>query len=127
MKKFLIILLMLVYGISSSGMTINLHYCCGKLDGISFLGKQDKGCEMGNHLKKSSCCNDKQISAKLNADQQSTAKWLQVYKQLIAAPVYSTSYNLFTNQIVTTNRLARGTPVPIFPVPIFIKNCVFRI
>lgn len=126
MKKYLIILLMLVYGLSTSGMTINLHFCCGKLDDISFSGQNSKGCEMGNHLKKPGCCNDKQVVAKLVSDQQTTAKYTQTNNEVVAiAP--AVTYGLSTNLYVSVNRLARGTPVPIVSVPIFIKNCVFRI
>ena len=119
---------MLMYGISSSGMTITLHYCCGKLDDISFSGVEKDRCPMGDHLKKSGCCNDKQVSAKLHAEQQAATKWVQsTQKQFIAQPYYPSAINVFTAQIIQVNRLARGTPIPISQVPLFIKNCVFRI
>jgi hypothetical protein len=127
MKKFLVIILMLVYGLSSSGMTINLHYCCGKLDDISFFGKKDSQCPMGNHIKKSGCCNDKQISVNINAEQEQASKWVQTGKLSIATPVFQTTNTSFTGNHVSVNRLARGTPIPATSVPIFIKNCVFRI
>ena len=127
MKKLFIIVLMLVYGLSSSGMTINLHYCCGKLDGVSFTGKKEKTCKMGNHIKKSGCCNDKQISAPLNFEQQAATKWVQSTKQTIAVPVHHVLNTSFKDYIVSTNRLARGTPEHLPSIPLFIKNCVFRI
>jgi hypothetical protein len=127
MKKLFIIVLMLVYGLSSSGMTISLHYCCGKLDGISFSGKEEKSCKMGNHVKKSDCCNDKQISASLHSDQQLAAKWVQANKQIIAAPVHQDINTSFKGGIVSNNRLARGTPEYLPSIPIFLRNCVFRI
>jgi hypothetical protein len=127
MKKLFIIVLMLVYGLSSSGMTISLHYCCGKLDGVSFTGKQDKACKMGNHIKKSGCCNDKQISSSFYSDQQAATKWVQSTKQTIAAPVYQMVNTSFKGYIVSVDRLARGTPESIPSIPLFIKNCVFRI
>jgi hypothetical protein len=127
MKKVFIILLMLVYGLSSSGMTISLHYCCGKLDGISFSGKQGKSCDMGNHLKKSGCCDDKQISASITGEQQTASKWVQVNKQPVSIPNFPAVNSLFTDYIISVDRLARGVPVPISPVPLFIRNCVFRI
>jgi hypothetical protein len=127
MKKLFIIVLMLVYGLSSSGMTITLHYCCGKLDGVSFTGEQEKSCNMGNHVKKSGCCNNKQISASLTSDQQLAAKWVHSAKQTIAAPVYYITNTSFKDHLVSTDRLARGTPEHPPSVPLFIKNCVFRI
>ena len=127
MKKLFIIVLMMVYGLSSSGITISLHYCCGKLDGVSFSGKQESACEMGNHVKKSGCCNDKQVSASLSSEQQANTKWVQSIKQTIAAPVYYVVNTSFKGYIVSVNRLARGTPKHLPSIPLFIKNCVFRI
>ena len=127
MKKLFIIVLMMIYGLSSSGITISLHYCCGKLDGVSFSGKQERTCEMGNHFKKSGCCNDKQVSASFNSEQQAATKWVQSAKQTIAAPVYHVLNTSFKGYVVSVNRLARGTPKHLPPIPLFIKNCVFRI
>ena len=128
MKKLFIILIMLVYGLSSSGMVISLHYCCGKLDDVSFSGKNHRSdCPMGSKIKKSSCCNDKQISTKLNADQQAAIKWIQLNKQTLSAPENPAFPVLFTGFIIAVDRLARGTPATSSVVPLFIKNCVFRI
>jgi hypothetical protein len=126
MKKIFVILLMLVYGVSSSGMTVNLHYCCGKLDNVSFSIKHKKGCAKAEGIKKSGCCNDKQFSAKLSIDQQSVVKWMPSNKDLIISPQYA-AYNInFPEQVISVGKLARGAPT-IHTVPLFIKNCVFRI
>lgn len=127
MQKIFIILLMLVYGLSSSGMTVSLHYCCGKLDGVSLTGKQDKTCKMGNHSKKSNCCKDKEISASKTADHQAAAKWVNLANQPIALPVYYVVNTSFKDYSISIDRLARGVPVNHLKVPLFIKNCVFRI
>jgi len=128
MKKLLIILLMLVYGVTSSGMTVTLHYCCGKLDDISFTGKQEKQCPMGSkHMKNSSCCKDTQLTAKLAADQQLAAKWIASAQSNQAEFAPAFSIDLFNRQVVTGHQLARGAPVPYSTVPLFIKHCVFRI
>jgi len=127
MKKLFIIVLMLVYGLSSSGMTISLHYCCGKLDGVSFTAEKANTCKMGNHVKKSGCCNDKQISSLVSSEQQTVTKWVQSIKQTVAAAVCHIANTSFKDYIVSVDRLARGTPEPIPLIPLFIKNCVFRI
>lgn len=127
MKKLFIIILMLTYGLSSSGMSVSLHYCCGKLDGISFSGRHSKGCAKNNEIKKSRCCNDKQISLKVHTDQEPVAKWIQAYKSIIALPLSKPALTSFTRQYITVDKLARGTPPLLSPVSLFIKNCVFRI
>jgi hypothetical protein len=45
----------------------------------------------------------------------------------IAAPVYQMVNTSFKGYIVSVDRLARGTPESIPSIPLFIKNCVFRI
>ena len=127
MKKLFTVLLMLVYSLSSSGMTISLHYCCGKLDGVTFSAKQDKSCGKNNELKKSSCCNDKQISIKVNTEQELSSKALQAYKITIVAPVSNPLYTLHTQPPTLVSSLARGAPIPLTSIPLFVKNCVFRI
>jgi hypothetical protein len=124
-KKLFIILIMLVYGVSSSGMSITLHYCCNKLDSVSFTA-HSKSCEMGDRSKKSSCCSDKQISTKAIADQEA-AKWVQSLNSTVAVPVSTPAFINFASCKVSVQRLARGTPFKISSVPIFIKNSVFRI
>lgn len=127
MKKLFIILIMLVYGVSSSGMTINLHYCCGKLDDVSFTGDHSKGCAMASVKKNSKCCHNQQLTVKLNTDQQQAVKWVQVHKAYVAelpAPVYLLTP---TNLLAATGVLARGTPFTLPSVPIYLRNCVFRV
>ena len=78
MKKLLALVLLMGYGLSSIGMTVHLHYCCGKLDKIQFSAPSKKHC--GNkheHISGKSCCDDKEISIKLKSDYNSE-------KQLIA-------------------------------------------
>ncbi|WP_148661191.1 hypothetical protein [Flavisolibacter tropicus] len=44
MKKLLTLFVILVYGVASAGATLHLHYCCGKLDKISFSAAHNKDC-----------------------------------------------------------------------------------
>ena len=62
MKKLLVIVLLLVYGAASSGMTLHLHYCCGKLDKIDLAPVKHKGCGSEHKLGKKSCCDNKELS-----------------------------------------------------------------
>ena len=128
MKKLLIILVMLVYGLSSMGMSINLHFCCGKLDDISFSLPKDKSCAKDqNSISKKRCCDDKHLEFKLKADQEPSAKWVQTYKQLTAPSITTVSNNFWQPQHQPVNELATGPPLTTSPLPLFIKNRVFRI
>lgn len=42
MKRSYVILLLFIYCLSATGATFYLHYCCGKMDDISFVQKTDE-------------------------------------------------------------------------------------
>jgi hypothetical protein len=75
MKKLLIILLLVVYGSSSFGMTLNFHYCCGRLDKIDFTAAavNDCGKSQDPAMGSAPCCDNKTISLKITSEQE-TAK-----------------------------------------------------
>lgn len=72
MRKIAVIFLLLVYGCAASGATLYLHYCCGKLDRISFHGS-NKPSRM-KCMSAKDCCDNKQIELKIKADQELVAK-----------------------------------------------------
>jgi hypothetical protein len=128
MKKITIILLMLVYGLSSTGATVHLHYCCGKLDDISFSQKTKKGCTTSKTaVCKKNCCDNRHIELKLKADQEPAAKWVQSFKLLQAPAILAVSDVTFINRQQPVNEYPTGPPLLSPSVPIFIKHCVFRI
>jgi hypothetical protein len=128
MKKLFIILIMLVYGLSSTGTSVNLHFCCGELDDISFSIPKEKSCAKDHDsLSKKRCCDDKHLEFKLKADQEPSAKWIQAYKQFTAPSLTTVSFLLWQPQHTPVNELATGPPLVASSLPIFIKNRVFRI
>jgi hypothetical protein len=44
MQKFLVIFFSMLYLTVTSGITMNLHYCGGKLKTVSFFSSNEKGC-----------------------------------------------------------------------------------
>ena len=128
MKKIFAILLMLVYGLSSTGATVHLHYCCGKLDDISFSQKAKKSCTTTKAaVCKKNCCDNKHIELKLKADQEPAAKWVQSFKLLQAPAIPAVSDVTFINRQQPVNEYATGPPLLLSTVPIFIQYGVFRI
>ena len=118
---------MLVYGLSSTGATVHLHYCCGKLDDISFSHNAKKGCAADKAVGKKSCCDNKHIELKLKADQEAAAKWVHSYKAFDTPVFITASYAFFIRQHKPVNEYATGPPLAASPLPLFIKNRVFRI
>ena len=128
MKRFLIILIRLVYGLSSTGMSVNLHFCCGKLDEVSFSSLKEKGCAKDeDSFSKKRCCDDKHLEFKLKSDQEPSTKQIQAYKQLTEPILTTASYIFWQPQHQPVNELATGPPLRASALPLFIRNCIFRI
>lgn len=128
MKKLVVIFLLLVYGITSSGTTISLHYCCGKLDDISFSTVFEKECAMDNKgVSKKRCCDNKHVELKLKADQEPAAKWLQVQKTLSSPVAISAHFITSEPKFILQQPATNGPPESIAAIPLFVKNRMFRI
>lgn len=126
MKKIIVIVLLLVYGLSSSGATIHLHFCCGKLDDISFSSTDPKSCSEKTFNSKN-CCNSKHVELKVKSDQEPGAKWLAACKSFTKFH-YPVIYHgsTFCGK-VTPCEFATGPPQKALAVPLFIQYCSYRI
>jgi hypothetical protein len=69
MKKLFVIVLLLVYGVASTGATLHFHYCCGKLDKIDLSPVKHKGCGTDHEFGKKSCCDNKEVTLNIGSDQ----------------------------------------------------------
>lgn len=139
MKKLLVSILAFIYLFSSVGATIHMHYCMNKLVSWGFTERDtDKNaCEYCGmyrpptyrHCFKETrgCCSDEQQQIVITADQQNNNSLCHIPAPTEAEiPAYpdhinSDHYRLPKNYAVT-HALS-----PAKPVPLFIRNCVFRI
>jgi hypothetical protein len=78
LRSSLVVLLSLMVFLTSSGLTVNLHYCAGKLANVSLkdnhancmmpVSKAKNSCEKSNSKssisKKDACCKNQQVKAK---------------------------------------------------------------
>ena len=124
MKKILIIMLMVIYGFSTMGMTINLHYCCGKLERVDLTSAStNKGDhEMG--LK--GCCEIKQISNKEKSDQENYILTVKAFKSFSATNSAFTAINTFKPDGRPGSSAPHSSP-PFTKRPVFILICDFRL
>jgi hypothetical protein len=60
-KQLLTIAVLLVYSLASSGYTLNVHYCCGKIDSINFTAATAASCQHGMEMKDGPCCADRSV------------------------------------------------------------------
>lgn len=126
MKRLTVLLLLIVYGFSSSGMTLHFHYCCGKLDKIELSPAKEMKCGMQHKAEKKSCCDSKQLELKVKSD----------YKAEAAAKLIIPSFSAaksFTDFAVTQPRYGKQlipqvfAPPPLYQNPLYIFHCLYRI
>jgi len=127
MKKIAAIILILVYGMSSLGMSVTADYCCGKLSKLGVSLKQNENPKQDNQLENKRCCGHKEVSFKVKTDHEITAKQnIVVSTQAVVQPVFFDvpSRLNFLNKAISQN--SNGPPL-FNAVPVYISNCVFRI
>ena len=139
MKKLFATILAVIYLSTSMGMTVHLHYCMGKLFswGLANPDKEENCGRCGmpksntdSHCKtiKSGCCKDTHTIVKLDKDQkaaESAYKFFTLSFDAVSGSLANLPDRYVASFIVdypTTN----APPDP-DKVPLFIRNCNFRI
>lgn len=125
MKKLLVIALMLVYGLSATGMTLHLHYCCGRLDGISLSPAPPKKCPGYRYMSQKSCCDHQQVQFRISAEQH-PAKYFQTAYDGLAVPAPLAPYGI-SRQAIIGKPLPEVFAPPPLPKDFRILYCVYRI
>ncbi len=127
MKKAFIILLMLMYGASSFGMSLHFHYCCGKLDKVDFSSLKNKQCDSGKYhnMGGKPCCDNKQVSLNIKSDQDPGKVLHFPFHHIAVKPTQS---DFLISSPVATKKLLPE----IFAPPPLQKNftqlyCIYRI
>ena len=130
MKRFIACLLMLLYVVSVSGATFNVHFCGSKLQALSFAGFDHKGCCFGKAKpKKAGCCKDRMVSIKAGNDHkqiENISAPSSISKIFIAeVPTY---LDLFiSNPTITLIPNFHSPPIRDGDTKLFILHSVFRI
>lgn len=132
MKKFLVLILSILYISTSSGAAINLHYCMGKLVDISLFSQHEDACPKCGMEKqetsKNNCCADEQKQLKAQDDQKVVNTY--VFNSLkIDAAIPVAFYEL---PEIVINRRDVATPFGNAPPrsrsqEIYLLHCNFRI
>ena len=90
MKRSLIIIFLVTYILSVSGMTMNMHYCGGELSSVNlgwFTSGQDVKCGCGKKEMSSNCCKDKKLSLKLKDAHKKPVQLFDFTKRCFQKPV----------------------------------------
>lgn len=125
-KRLAAILMILLFGVSSSGATIQLHYCCGKLKSISFGSVQAADCGMDMEMESGPCCETQSLSS---GTQDQEHQYFSITPGSAAPAEALPAYTGIRHRVVSENvyheTAITGTPPP--RTDILVKHCVFRI
>ena len=131
MRKLSVLILAILYISISTGATVHVHYCMGKLAGWGF-GQDDSKtcgkCGMPKHEKDNGCCKDKHKFIKSNTDQKITESAFQSI-QLKAFFLPSSLFDISNIDFhsVTDEIPDAHAPPQTYGVAVYIRNCVFLI
>lgn len=127
MKKFLVIFFSIFYLTSTSGISINIHYCGGKIKHVSLFNSSEKGC-CGKKKMSKKCCKDKVSYFKVKDNHQSnqSSKIIAPTSKITPAvlPIFK-----FDRHIVYTNVpvLNYHAPPVSYDNPLYLKHRVLLI
>jgi hypothetical protein len=125
MKKILVILLLLVYGAASSGMTLQFHYCCGKLDKVALALPKDTHCGMDHKMGSKPCCDTKALALKIKSEQQTSTTLQQVVSLPAIKPTLPDYYT--ATSVATKGLLPKVFAPPPLPQDFTRLYCSYRI
>ena len=130
MKRGIAIILLFIYGYTSVGATIHIHYCMDEYAGWSIWhSDKDSKCDKcGMQEEKGGCCKDEHKVLKIDAD-QNQVKVKAPENQKAFELIFNDHYfgYLFTPSAGDIVRPQINAPPTKSDVPIYILHRVFRI
>lgn len=132
MKKATVLILAILYITTSTGATLSMHYCMGKLADWELGQNKSKSCgfcgmEKGDE-KDNGCCKDEQKFIKNDADQKFVESTSYLFKVLAPAElsVYP-ALSFFQTASVTEQNPVSNAPPRSKGLAIYIRNRTFLI
>ena len=132
MKKLFAAILALLYISTSTGATVQVHYCMGKLTGWDIGYKQSTTCSKCGMKevqgKGNGCCKDEQRFIKNDSDQKTSKTIIQITQVLapdLPVSLIEIPSNNFSSVVGETPHC--GASLRINGVAVYILNCVFLI
>ncbi len=132
MKRTLLIILSFFYLGIASGATVHFHYCMGELVRLGLSKPEKSKCSScGMSLKegnKKSCCKNEYKQAKTDQSQKASSSQFD-FKQFPAMVVNAVIWEISEKPLIfelDKATLSNGPPER-QSVPVFIRNCTFRI
>lgn len=128
MKKVILVFLTLLYGVMSSGITLNLHYCMGRLTNVEW-GSVSTCASCGQKKMASHCCTDKTQYVKLTVDQNvndvSAVKLMPAVTELF--PMLFCDFISLGTENTGWISAVFDSPLEQTGVPLFVHHCTYLI
>jgi hypothetical protein len=127
-KKFLVIFFSIFYLTSTSGISLNIHYCGGKIKHVSLFKTNEKNCCGKKKMSNKKCCKDKVSYFKIKDNQQSNHSAKIVTPTSKFTPVVLPVFK-FDGHVVCTNTpvLNYHAPPVLYDSPLYLKYRVLLI
>jgi hypothetical protein len=132
MKKTLLTIFAIFYLGIASGATVHFHYCMGELVSWGLEKKSRAVCDFcgmpKSESKKKSCCEDVEQQVKIEKAQkisQSVYKF-ESFSAVITLPELFVNYQAPVPVKIAGEALSNAPPED-QPVPVYLKNCTYRI
>jgi len=126
MKKFLAVILLLVYFTVSTGFVVCMHYCMDRFDSAQLGSSENEKCHKCGMHKDGGCCRDEVKVVKLQiahlASQIDTFDFPLAVRNFTSPSFLLPSFIHYTE---TEKSLANGPPL--VEEGGYLQNCVFRI
>jgi hypothetical protein len=114
-----------MYGMLSLGLSVHLHYCCGKLKSFSINEEAVACCEPGKTegcTLNTSCCSSEEFRIAIEDEHQPTINGLDLKKLTPGDIFYQSSEAHNQKELCSLNPPVRGSP-SFTEVSSYIKYC----
>lgn len=132
MKRTLLTILAIFYLGISTGASMHFHYCMNELVSWGLEKQSSKECEFCGmskaDSKKNSCCKDVEKQGKVDSTQK-VSPLIYKFNQLAIALIQPPLYHNYQAEIplkIVREALSNAPPDE-QPIPVYIKNCTYRI
>lgn len=132
MKKLLLTILAIFYLGIASGASVHFHYCMGKLVSWGLEKEMTGACDFCGmpkaESKKKSCCKDIEQKAKVEKSQKA-GQTIYKFEQISTAvlqPELFVRYQATVPVKITREALSNAPPDGQL-IPVYLKNCTYRI
>lgn len=129
MKKFLLIILTLIYATVSSGITLNYHFCMGRLADVEFLNYAETCSSCGEKKEPSHCCTNETQYIKLAVDQNVHPATTVALSPVVIELLAFAYEGLLAPEADETTRVSLNSDVPpdYTSIPLYIHHCTYLI